>query len=335
MTSVKHTRPDSVPVTDEFIREQMKQLRWKTVDVAIPYETLKEYFTFLNNGVTVRAGREGVPFLTTTGIFGPIFPGDRTRLTPGQGTGVEVVGPYQGGETVIEQLDRFYRETVSIDETAATKVLAKWISVADGGAIPGLSSASNVFGGTGSLLVNQDVVEIPVLDVIDPRYHQTLAYYGGKLLHPGEEFAMGFDLPLFGMQYYGRLPDYISGFAMQPFGGGGLFVEHHPFPHIFLPKPDEGDEAFTVSKITLGRKIESAPEEQPAYHFTTFRVPSNGTALTIRPGTIHNDSYTNGPETVFLANTPANTVALRQTAPYTNIILNDVDDVPAQPPQHE
>lgn len=328
MTSIPMTSPAPVPVTDEFIREQRKQLRWKTVDVAIPYEVLKAHFPFLNGGVMIRAGREGVPYMTTTGIFGPIFPGDRTKLTPGHGTGVEVVGKYEGGETLIQQLQRFFRETVSIDETAAALVNAKWVSVADGGAIPGLSSASNVFGGTGSLFVNQDEVKIPVLDVIDPRYHQTLAYYGGKLLHPGEEFAMGFDLPLFGMQYYGRLPNYISEFAMQPFGGGGLFVEHHPFPHIFQPKPDEGDKAYTVSKITLGRKIESAPPEQPAYHFTTFRVPSNGTALTIMPGAIHNDSYTNGPETVFLANTEANTVALRQTAPFTNIILDDVDDVP-------
>ena len=115
---------------------------------------------------------------------------------------------------------------------------------------------------------------------------------------------------------------------MQPFGGGGLFVEHHPFPHIFQPKPDDGDKAYTVSKITLGRKIESSPPEAPAYHLTTFRVPSDGTALTIMPGAIHNDSYTDGPETVFLANTEANTVALRQTAPFTNIILDDVDDVP-------
>jgi hypothetical protein len=38
---------------------------------------------------------------------------------------------------------------------------------------------------------------------------------------------------------------------------------------------------------------------------------------------IHNDSFTNGRLAVFAANTPADTVVFRQTAPFTNLIVKD------------
>jgi hypothetical protein len=60
--------------------------------------------------------------------------------------------------------------------------------------------------------------------------------------------------------------------------------------------------------------------------FTTFRVPSDGSALAIRPDAIHNDSFTNGRLAVFVANTEANTVALRQTSPFTNISVKDKEE---------
>jgi len=50
-----------------------------------------------------------------------------------------------------------------------------------------------------------------------------------------------------------------------------------------------------------------------------FEVPTDGSALAIRPQCIHNDSFTQGAQTVFLANTAANTVALRHSTPITNM----------------
>ncbi|WP_417450484.1 hypothetical protein [Kordiimonas sp.] len=331
MTSITQLRPQGAQIQGN-IEQQMRQVRWRTVNVKVSDAFLKEHFTFLNTAVVLRSGREGVPLMTTSGIFGAIEPGQKVRLTPGEGAGVEVLEEKCAGRSLIDELEEKYHTHTSVREGSAVCVNAKWISVKDGGAIPGLGGSANVFGGTGSLLVNDPMLQFPVLDTTHPHYEETLAYYGGKLLKPREKFFMGFDEILYGMQYDGRLPDYISGYALQPFGGGGLFVEHHPFPHIFLPQPAMDGQPATSSKILLGRLIEDAHKHQPyvpAYHFTIFRVPADGSALTIRPNTIHNDSFTSGPETVYLADTPANTVALRQTAPYQNLMAVDVDDAPS------
>jgi hypothetical protein len=125
------------------------------------------------------------------------------------------------------------------------------------------------------------------------------------------------------MEYNTSLPDYIRSYALSPYGGGGMFVEHHPFPHIFLPKPTENGIVSCEAKVTLGRKVELLGAK-PQITFTTFRVPSDGSALVIKPGTIHNDSFTNGKLAVFVANTPADTVAFRETSPFTNISVKDV-----------
>ena len=82
-------------------------------------------------------------------------------------------------------------------------------------------------------------IDFPVIESHDPLFDETLKYYGAKLLQPGEAFNMGYDKPIFGMEYDTRLPGYIQDYVMQDFGGGGLFVEHHPFPHIWFPNPTE------------------------------------------------------------------------------------------------
>lgn len=306
------------------IRKTMMQLKWRTVAVHIAEKVLTENFDFLNDAVVIRSGKEGVPFLTTTAIFGPIKPGNKVRLSAKAETGVEVLEEICR-ESLIDELDLLFKTTKYPGEAVCATVNACWLSAKNGGAIPGLSSSSNVFGSTGSLFVNQEQAELPVLDYVDSRYEEVLAYYGGKLLKPGESFALGFDHLLFGMQYDTRLPDYVDKYAMQPSGGGGLFVEHHPFPHIFWPQQDANGQVNCEAKIILGRESESSTRQNPKFTFTIFRIPSDGSAIVIRPNTIHNDSFTQGKLTVFLANTPADTVAWRKTAPYKDIHLTDVD----------
>jgi len=332
MASVVRSAPSLCPdnPSDVFIDAVMRELRWQTVKVAISRAELRDNFAFLNDAVVLRPGREGVPLMTTTGIYGPILPETRVVLTPGEGSGVSIVSRGKEETSLIDALVAAQASAGEPDDATSTLVRAKWVSAADGGGIGDLGKASNVFGGTGQLLLQQPEVGFPVVTPEDPRYHDTLAYYGGRLLKPGEDFYMGFDLPLFGMEYDGTLPDYVRDYELSTVGGGGLFVEHHPFPHIWLPRPTLDGVVSCVSKITLGRNLENSPKEHPRYRFTTFRVPADGSALTIKPDTIHNDSYTNGPETVFLADTKANTVALRQTAPFTDILLNDV--TPITPP---
>jgi hypothetical protein len=55
--------------------------------------------------------------------------------------------------------------------------------------------------------------------------------------------------------------------------------------------------------------------EIPKYHFTMFEIPVDGSVLAVRPQCIHDDSFSEGAQTMWLGNTPANTVALRHSAP--------------------
>ena len=284
---------------------------------------MRKNIHFLNDAVVLRQSPEGVPLMTTTAIYGPIRPGSKVALTPGKGTGVTVIEENCTEESLISKLEELERRASEPKEGNAITVRANWVSSDDGGMVPSLDESANVFGSTGSLYVNEKAVVLPVLDVDHPDYHQTLAFYGAKLLMPKEEFCLGFNKILFGMEYNTSLPDYIRNYAMSPFGGGGMFVEHHPFPHIFLPRPNEKDQVFCEAKVTLGHKVKDPEDKIPKIIFTTFRVPSDGSALAIKPSAIHNDSFTNGRLAVFVANTAADTVAFRETSPFTNISVKD------------
>lgn len=329
-------------------KKAMKQLKWKTVHVAISKKEFDKNFKFLDDAVALRSSKEGWPLMTTTGIYGPILPNQKVILTPGEGTGVAVIPDGKGDRsTLIDELKGLYEKTKlkTVRKANRTIVNAKWVSVVEGGSVPGLGGSSNVFGSTGSLFVKDPDLQLPVVHYTDPDYDKTLAFYGGKLLKPNTPFRMGidkkagFDKTLFGMEYDTRQPGYITGYELQPYAGGGLFVEVHAFPHIFLPRPDADGQVFCEAGVTLGRRIyEKLPqklaadkrhkfdEENPQYSFSTFRIPSDGSAIAIMPFAIHNDSFTRGKLTVYLADTFADTVALRSSAPYQNIFLHDVKE---------
>ena len=277
MSSVFRTSyaPDVKPVTEEKLKEILGQRKWQTVEIKISHEDLKDNIRFLNDAVVIRESREGVPLMTTTAIYGPIKKGDKVVLTPNEGTGVNIIATNPSEITLIAQLEALAESHTSVKEGNAVLVHSNWVSSEDGGKLPNLDPSSNVFGATGSLYVNENAVIFPVLDVTHPDYEETLAYYGAKLLKPEEAFYLGFKDTLFGMEYDTSLPDYIRNYALSPIGGGGLFVEHHPFPHIFLPKPTINGEVFCVAKVTLGRKVESATNSYPQIRFKTLRIPAD------------------------------------------------------------
>lgn len=306
---------------EEELEKILEQRKWKTVEIKITHKDLLENIEFLNDAVVLRSAN-GVDLMTTTAIYGPIRPSTKVALTPGEGTGVRVVQENCVERSLIKQLEDLKSQAAEPKKGNAINVHANWVSSKDGGMLPNLDPSANVFGSTGSLYVNETAVVLPVLDVNHPDYHQTLAFYGGKLLAPKEEFCMGFNKILFGVEYKTKLPEYITDYAMSPSGGGGMFVEHHPFPHIFLPRPTEGGEVCEA-KVTLGHKVIDPANNIPQIIFTTFRVPSDGSALAIKPSTIHNDSFTNGRLAVFVANTAADTVAFRETSPFKNISVED------------
>ncbi|CAM1340051.1 hypothetical protein [Tenacibaculum amylolyticum] len=332
--------------SEEQMKEIMNERRWQYVDVGITDKVLKDNFNFLNDAVVIRSGAEGIPLMTTTGIYGPIAPYQKVRLEQGKGKGavVKVIHNYVEERSLLDELKERRIHAKTPKKENVIKVQAKWVSGKDGGGLSNVGGSANVFGATGSLLVNETEIDFPVLDIHHKDFDETLAYYGAKILQPNESFNMGFDKPLFGMEYDTSLPGYIQDYVMKSYGGGGLFVEHHPFPHIWFPNPNENERDTNICRVLLGRIIESKEEQerdnreswaenrcperhgnkkQPEYHFTVFRFPSDGHAIAVDECCIHNDSFCNGKQVVFLANTDANTVALRETAPFQNIRISE------------
>ncbi len=350
MSSAKSNKHYYTPSERKLILEEP---RWKYAKGQVDENTLNEFFNFLNEAVVIRSDAQGIPLMTTTGIYGPIGTTDTVSLHQGREHTVEIHSSDVVDDKtkhLLHQLKALKRDAQSPSPENCAKVHAKWVSGEEGGGLPNVGKSANVFGGTGSLLVNESNIEFPILNINHPKFHAVLAYYGAKLLHKDEPFYMGYDKPIFGLEYDTSLPGYIQDYVMKDWGGGGLFVEHHPFPHIWFPNPAEGKEETNVCRVLLGRIVPNSEGEyreqcedytkddgekcllidgdkqNPEYRFTLFEIPTNGHyALAVDECTIHNDSFCNGRQVVFLADTKANTVALRETSPFKNIRINQVN----------
>lgn len=319
---------------NQYRTEQMSEPRWKYAkqNLGITNSDLDSNFDFINSAVLNRDANNQL-LLTTTGLFGPIRTGTLIHLDPLSANQViqSQQAPVNPEADLITKLNKLHDEHTGIPPSndLALCVNGFWTSATNGAGITGLDGSANVFGSTGQLICDVDELNFPLLTYgttceSQHTYLDTLAYYGGTLLAPKEEFALGFSQDLWGIQYDQKLPQYITDYQFSAKKAGGLFVEHHPFPHIWLPAQGK-DPAFgnhTVSRILLGRRLDKTHEDSyyrpvtiQQYHFTMFEIPLDGSALAIRPQCIHNDSFTEGAQTVFLANTPANTVALRHSAP--------------------
>ena len=336
---------DETKYTPEQQKQLLKEPRWAYAKDQVDHKVLEENFTFLNQGVVIRGNAEGIPLMTTTGIYGPIKIHDTVKLHRGVDRTVTVVStePVEDkNKHLLHQLKELKAKAGAPEPELCAKVNAKWISGDDGGGLPNVGGSANVFGATGSLLINETDIQFPEIGNTHPKYNDTLAYYGAKIIKPNEEFYMGYDKPLFGMEYDTSLPGYIQDYVMKSYGGGGLFVEHHPFPHIWFPNPTDDERDTNICRVLLGRVVpadEAQHEEQvhdylcdgdtctlipgnkvrPQYRFTVFHVPQDGSALAVDECSIHNDTFCNGKQVVFLADTKANTVALRETSPFKNV----------------
>ncbi len=170
------------------------------------------------------------------------------------------------------------------------EALEQGIAVIHGG-------SANSFGGMGALLVPADL-KIPTVTASA----DNVRHYGLQLIPANETFAIDSPrYPIVMMRYeYGK--DYKRGFLMQKYGGGGIFVETHDFPHIHIPtSPDCG------GYIVIGKAVGECE-----YHFTAFRIPY-GHALYTPSNTIHGDGTLVGEYALTVGDSafvPANTVLL-------------------------
>lgn len=133
--------------------------------------------------------------------------------------------------------------------------------------------SANTFGGVGALLV-PDGFHIPTV-LATP---ENVAHYGLQLLKNHQQFAISSPQHPIIMMRYDYSKDYKQEFLMKEYGGGGIFVETHNFPHIHIPvSPSCG------GYIVIGKAVEAHQ-----YHFTAFQIPY-GFALYTPANTIHGD----------------------------------------------
>lgn len=148
----------------------------------------------------------------------------------------------------------------------STQALAANIDVVSG-------SSGNTFGKMGALLV-PDGFSIPTV-MANP---QNVQYYGLELIENGENLTVHSPEADIIMMEYDYTSIYKKDFLMQKYGGGGIFVEFHNFPHIHIPLHED-----CGGYIVIGKKL-SAEE----FDFTAFQIPF-GYALYTPPNTIHGD----------------------------------------------
>lgn len=137
---------------------------------------------------------------------------------------------------------------------------------------------ASVFGQLGVLLIPEDVsvVDIPKMNALAiPK--EFLQKYGATLIPLKEkvpiEKALHKGLETLYLVQYDFDPRYVEKYVLHPKGGGGLFVETHPFPQIFTPLSNQCKGALILG-IALGNNQFSFTGIEIPYGFT-LKINSN------------------------------------------------------------
>jgi hypothetical protein len=156
--------------------------------------------------------------------------------------------------------------TVKAAWYTATEALKNNIKVVSG-------ASGNVFGSMGALLV-PDHFKIPTVTATK----ENVKHYGLELIENGKELTIRSEQCDIVMMKYDYTSIYKKDFLMQKYGGGGIFVETHEFPHIHIPLSKD-----CGGYIVIGKKL-----SETEFNFTAFRIPY-GYALYTPSNTIHGD----------------------------------------------
>ncbi|GAB2195999.1 hypothetical protein [Sessilibacter sp. MAH4] len=176
--------------------------------------------------------------------------------------------------------------------------------------------SANSFGGLGALLV-PDAFCIPTV-IAD---QDNVKHYGLTLIPAEQTFTVKSDNYEIVMMEYDYTKDYKKDFLMQKYGGGGIFVETHDFPHIHIPTT-----ADCGGYIVIGKQLSATK-----FHFTAFQIPF-GYALYTPSYTIHGDGTLVGVYALTVGDSAfvsANTVLMYNE----NTLTMAMDVVPDWPPQ--
>lgn len=185
------------------------------------------------------------------------------------------------------------------------KIRARWKTKYEESATSGRDA--NVFGGLGVLVISSKVslVTIPKMNALNvPKWF--LDKYGSQLVPLTEPVELDAvkdpGLEHLYLVEYEWDKDYINDYVMHQQGGGGLFVETHPFPHVFTP----------LSPDCHGALILGVDCKDGSFDFAAFKIPF-GYTMKIASNVIHGDSFFIGPYAIALTETElADSVILKQ-----------------------
>ncbi|MGL5742838.1 MAG: hypothetical protein ACRCXC_09995 [Legionella sp.] len=184
-------------------------------------------------------------------------------------------------------------------------VKAKWMNKDQEKAKSGRDAS--VFGSLGVLAVskNVSVVDIPKMNAWSVP-QAFLEKYGAELIPLDQPFTLDAvehkELETLFLVEYEWDPAYIEEYVMNQRGGGGLFVETHPFPHVFTP----------LSPKCSGALILGVDRGDGAFDFASFEIPF-GYTMKVGSNVIHGDSFFVGPYAIALTETElADSVILKQ-----------------------
>jgi hypothetical protein len=134
-------------------------------------------------------------------------------------------------------------------------------------------NSANTFGKMGVFLV-PDRFEIPTT-MANP---ENIKFYGLELIENHKVLTIRSEKVDIVMMQYHYESTYKKEFLMQEFGGGGVFLETHDFPHIHIPLSED-----CGGYIVIGKCL-----EPDLFCFTAFQIPY-GYALYTPSNTIHGD----------------------------------------------
>ncbi len=180
---------------------------------------------------------------------------------------------------------------------------------------------ASVFGALGVLLFNSETVTIPQMNAakVPPAF---LKRYGAKLIPLDEPVKLNpAEHPSLENLYlieYNFNEQYVADYALKFNGGGGIFVETHPFPQIFTPLSPQCSGALILG-IDLG---------QDRYSFSAFKIPF-GYTMKIKSMAIHGDSFFVGSYAIALNETDlADSVLIRQNTPNRDVAVVTLTKIP-------
>ena len=274
--------------------------RWQDVTMWIPFPTLARNLQGIGMALVDRVGvaatsDPNTALMKSQAVLAVLKPHSEFVFAPGIGSGIANL------ERGVPRSNSVQSTVGSLHVSQRCRVYADWrpqgtIELSD------VARNANVFGGVGGLLV-QGSLTIPTLRATDSA--AALAYYGAKTVESGATVALSNKIDLVAIVYEFK-PNYAAEYVFQGrmgerTGGGGLFVERHPFPHVFFPT-----DANTGGALILGKELGNGE-----FDFTAFSIPF-GTALQVEPDVIHGDSFFVGQYGIILAQEESDTVLFRR-----------------------